>query len=63
MLIHVSYCSSPDSWWMAIDDGAAPGWARTSHDDDEAAYDGMTWDAPSEHDHDHARDAHAADHY
>lgn len=48
---------------MAIDDGAAPGWARTSHDDDEAAYDGMTWDAPSEHDHDHARDAHAADHY
>jgi len=59
----VSYCpsDSPDSWWTAIDDDAAPGWVTTSRDDGVDAYDGMTWDAPSGHDHDRDRDVHAVD--
>lgn len=61
MLICVSYCPSdpPDSWWTAIDGGAAPGWATTNHGDGEDAYDGTMWDAPGGRDHDRDRDAHA----
>ena len=61
----MSYCpsDSPDSWWTAIDDDAAPGQATMIRDDDVGAYDGTMWDALSEHDHDHDRDAHAVYRY
>ena len=61
----MSYCpsDSPDSWWMAIDGDAAPGWAMMNRDDDVGAYDGTMWDALSGHDHDHDRDAHAVYRY
>lgn len=60
----ILYCpsDSPDSWWTGIDDGDAPGWPTTSHDDDGGAYDGTTWDAPGGHDPDHDHDDRAADH-
>lgn len=52
-----------DSWWMAIDGDAAPGWATMNRDDDVDAYDGTMWDVLCGHDHDHDRDAHVVYRY